>query len=77
MPKSCRAGKASKPVGLTLFINWAIKPFTMYAIAVFFLGTLFLGLIGPDAVDYVKLPLGVDLDVGRSYGSGKWSCTTA
>ena len=56
-----RAGKAIKPVGLTLFINWAIKPFTMYAIAVFFLGTLFLGFIGPDAVDYVKLPLGVDL----------------
>ncbi len=26
------AGKSIKPVGLTLFINWAIKPFTMYAI---------------------------------------------
>ncbi|MFV1968490.1 MAG: ACR3 family arsenite efflux transporter [Pirellulaceae bacterium] len=66
-----RAGKAIKPVGLTLFINWAIKPFTMYAIAVFFLGTLFLGFIGPDAVDHVKLPLGVDLDVGDAYGSGE------
>ena len=33
----------------------------MYAISVFFLGTLFLGFIGPDAVDYVKLPLGLDL----------------
>ncbi len=32
-----RAGKAVKPVGLTLFINWAVKPFTMYAIASFFL----------------------------------------
>ena len=65
-----RAGKALKPVGLTLFINWAVKPFTMYAIALFFLGTLFLGFIGPDAVDYVKVPLGVDLAVGDTYGSG-------
>ena len=66
-----RAGRAIKPVGLTLLINWAIKPFTMYAISVFFLGTLFLEFIGPDAVDYVKLPLGVDLDVGDVYGSGQ------
>ncbi len=66
-----RAGKAIKPVGLTLFINWAIKPFTMYAIAVFFLGTLFLGFIGPDEVDYVKCPLGVELSVGDVYGSGQ------
>ena len=66
-----RAGKAIKPVGLTLFINWAIKPFTMYAIAVFFLGTLFLGFIGPDEVDYVKCPLGVNLSVGDIYGSGQ------
>jgi len=43
-----KAGKSIKPVGLTLFINWAVKPFTMYAIAIFFLGTLFLGFIGPD-----------------------------
>ena len=43
----------------------------MYAIASFFLGTLFLGLIGPDAVDYVKIPLGADLAVGDTYGAGK------
>ena len=65
-----RAGKAAKPVGLTLFINWAIKPFTMYAIASFFLGTLFLGFIGPDAVDLVKMPIGETLQVGDTYGSG-------
>jgi ACR3 family arsenite transporter len=64
-----RAGKSIKPVGLTLIINWAIKPFTMYAIALLFLGTLFYGFIGPDAVDYVKMPLGTqDLPVGASYG---------
>lgn len=66
-----KAGKAVRPVGLTLFINWAIKPFTMYAIASFFLGTLFLGFIGPDAIDIVKLPLGADLQVGDTYGAGQ------
>jgi ACR3 family arsenite transporter len=66
-----RAGKAIKPVGLTLFINWAVKPFTMYAIAAFFLGTLFLPLIGTEAVDYVKPPLGVNLPVGAQYGAGE------
>ena len=66
-----RAGKNVKPVALTLFINWAIKPFTMYAISVFFLGTAFLALIGPEAVDYVKLPLGLDLSVGATHGVGK------
>jgi ACR3 family arsenite transporter len=66
-----RAGKAIKPVGLTLFINWAVKPFTMYGIAVVFLGMIFLAFIGPDAMDYVKLPFGVDLQVGDSYGSGQ------
>lgn len=65
-----RAGKSVRPVGLTLFINWAIKPFTMYAIAVLFLGTFFLDLIGPDAVDHVKMPFGLNLPVGSSYGSG-------
>jgi ACR3 family arsenite transporter len=65
-----RAGKSVRPVGLTLFINWAIKPFTMYAIASVFLGSLFLGFIGPDATDLVKLPLGESLVVGETYGSG-------
>jgi len=69
--KVLKAGKAIRPVGLTLFINWAIKPFTMYAIASYFLGTLFLTFIGPDAVDYVKMPFGADLAVGAEYGSGK------
>ncbi len=66
-----KAGKAWRPVGLTLFLNWGIKPFTMYAISAFFLGNLFLAFIGPDAVDYVKLPLGEGLAVGDTYGSGQ------
>ena len=66
-----RAGKAVKPVGLTLFINWAVKPFTMYAIASFFLGSLFLTFIGPEATDLVKMPLGKELAVGETYGAGQ------
>ena len=66
-----QAGKSAKPVALTLFANWAIKPFTMYAIALFFLGYLFNGFIGPDAVDYVKMPLGMDLPVGATHGAGE------
>ncbi len=65
-----QAGKSVKPVVLTLFVNWAIKPFTMYALAIFFLGTLFYGFIGPDAVDLVKMPFGLDLPVGATYGVG-------
>jgi len=65
-----RAGKSGKPVWLTLFINWAVKPFTMYAIAIFFLGVLFRGFIGTDAVDLVKMPFGLDLPVGAHHGAG-------
>ncbi len=65
-----QAGKSGKPVFLTLIINWVIKPFSMYAIASFFLGTLFYGFIGPDAVDMVKMPFGLDLPVGATHGAG-------
>jgi len=64
------AGKSLRPVLLTLFVNWCIKPFTMLAIASFFLGTLFLGFIGPEATDLVKLPFGLDLAEGARYGAG-------
>ena len=65
-----RAGRSVKPVGLTLLINWAVKPFTMYAIALLFLGVLFRGFIGADAVDYVKAPFGLDLPLGAVHGAG-------
>ena len=57
-----QAGKSGKPVFLTLFVNWCVKPFTMYGIALFFLGTLFYGFIGPEAVDHVKMPF----EIGRA-----------
>jgi ACR3 family arsenite transporter len=65
-----KAGKTLKPVGLTLLVNWAIKPFTMYAISLLFLGVLFYGLIGSEEVDHVKMPLGLDLPVGAPHGDG-------
>lgn len=65
-----KAGKSIKPVSLTLIVNWAIKPFTMYAIAYLFLGMLFQQFIGTDAMDLVKLPFGLDLAVGEQYGAG-------
>ena len=65
-----KAGRSGKPVGLTLFVNWAIKPFSMYAIAILFLGVIFRGLIGAEATDLVKMPFGLDLPVGSTHGSG-------
>ena len=66
-----KAGKSVKPVCFTLFINWAIKPFTMYFIAFVFLGILFRGFIGEGVFDFVKMPFGLDLSVGAEYGAGK------
>ncbi len=65
-----KAGKSGKPVFLTLFINWCIKPFTMYAISIFFLGFLLKSFIGVDAIDLVKMPFGLDLPVGAHHGAG-------
>ncbi len=39
--KVIKAGKSPKPVGLTLFINWAIKPFTMAFFAWIFMQQIF------------------------------------
>lgn len=65
-----QAGKSGKPVLLTLFVNWCIKPFTMYAIALFFLGFLLKGFIGAEAIDFVKMPFGLDLPLGAQHGAG-------
>lgn len=65
-----KAGKSGMPVFLTLFLNWCIKPFTMYAISILFLGFLFKSFIGPEAMDLVKMPFGLDLPVGAQHGAG-------
>jgi ACR3 family arsenite transporter len=61
-----RAGKTPKPVLLTLIVNWGIKPFTMFAIAWFFLGVVFRGLI--PGTEIVKD--GSEVELFRSYISG-------
>ena len=65
-----QAGRNLRPVGLTLILNWAIKPFTMYGLGVLFLGLILRGLIGAEATDLVNLPLGQALAVGAHYGDG-------
>ena len=65
-----KAGKSVKPVGLTLFVNWAVKPFTMYVIALIFLGLVFKSFIGTEAIDHIKMPLGLDLSLGAKHGAG-------
>lgn len=62
-----KAGKTPKPVLLTLFINWCIKPFTMFAIAGFFL-TLFHNLDLITGTETVKD--GTTVELYRSYISG-------
>ncbi|MFC1646159.1 ACR3 family arsenite efflux transporter [Candidatus Omnitrophota bacterium] len=61
-----KAGKTPKPVLLTLFVNWCIKPFTMLAISSFFLGVLFKGFL--PGVEIVKD--GSQVELYRSYISG-------
>ena len=36
-----QVGRHWRGIGVTLFINWAVKPFSMAAFALFFIGTLF------------------------------------
>jgi ACR3 family arsenite transporter len=61
-----RAAKTPKPVALTLFINWAIKPFTMFLIASFFLGYLFKGFL--PGTEIIKG--GQEVELWKSYVSG-------
>jgi ACR3 family arsenite transporter len=68
--KVIKAGKSLKPVSLTLFFNWGVKPFTMYGISFLFLGILFKGFIGAEAMDLVKLPPGADWVLGSIHGAG-------
>lgn len=59
------AASEPKPLILTLVINWLVKPFTMYAIAYFFIGYLFVDLIpGTEIIN------GTEVELFRSYISG-------
>lgn len=61
-----RSAKTPKPVLLTLFINWAVKPFTMFAIAYFFLGFLFRDFLPGTEI----LANGEEVELWRSYIAG-------
>jgi ACR3 family arsenite transporter len=61
-----KAGKSPRPVLLTLFINWGIKPFSMYFIATLFMGYLFRDLLPGTEV----LKDGATVELYRSYISG-------
>jgi len=61
-----KSAKTPKPVLLTLFINWAIKPFTMFAISYFFLGYLFKDFIPGTEI----LANGEEVELWRSYIAG-------
>jgi ACR3 family arsenite transporter len=45
--KVIEAGKTPKPVALTLFVNWAIKPFTMAFFAWLFMSIIFAQFLNP------------------------------
>ena len=61
-----KAGKTPKPVILTLFVNWCIKPFTMLLISSLFLGVIFKGFL--PGFEIVKG--GAQVELYRSYISG-------
>ena len=64
--QAIQAWKTPKPVLLTLFANWAIKPFAMVAIATLFLGILFKEWI--PGTEIIKD--GRTVELFRSYISG-------
>ncbi len=61
-----KSAKTPKPVLLTLFINWAVKPFSMFAIAYFFLGYLFKDFLPGTEI----LANGEEVELWRSYIAG-------
>lgn len=61
-----KAAKTPKPILVTLFVNWAIKPFTMFLFATLFLGFLFRGFIPGSEV----LVNGQTVELYRSYIAG-------
>lgn len=61
-----KAGRNPKPVLLTLFVNWGVKPFTMFGIATLFLGVWFKDYL--PGTEIVKD--GSEVELYRSYIAG-------
>jgi len=49
-----KAVRSPKPVALTLFMNWAVKPFTMAFFAWFFLSVVFGQFLTPDSIQQYR-----------------------
>ena len=49
--------RSPKPIGLTLFANWVVKPFTMALFAWLFLGVVFANYITPDQIQQYRAGL--------------------
>jgi ACR3 family arsenite transporter len=75
--EAIKAGKSGKPVALTLFLNWAIKPFTMYAIALFFWARSSGGLSGRRRWTWSKCPLAWTSPWAPFTVLAEWSSTRA
>ncbi|MEC5126176.1 ACR3 family arsenite efflux transporter [Verrucomicrobiales bacterium BCK34] len=61
-----QASRSPRPVFLTLFVNWAVKPFTMLGLATLFLGVFFKDFL--PGTEVVKD--GTEVELYRSYISG-------
>ena len=61
-----RAAKTPKPVGLTLVVNWAIKPFSMFLFSYIFLGMVFRNFL--PGTEIIKS--GQEVELWRSYIAG-------
>ncbi|AUB61193.1 arsenical-resistance protein [Methanobacterium subterraneum] len=64
--KVIMAAKTPKPVGLTLFLNWVIAPFSTFLFAWFFLGYLFVGFLPGTEI----IATGQEIELWRSYLAG-------
>ncbi len=49
-----RAVRSPKPIGLTLFANWAVKPFTMALFAWLFLSVIFGRFLTPEQIEQYR-----------------------
>lgn len=49
-----RASRSPRPIGLTLFMNWAVKPFTMTFFAWLFLAGVFSDFLSPEQVEQYR-----------------------
>lgn len=49
-----QAAKSPKPILTTLFVNWAIKPFTLALFAWLFLGVVFSDFLTPEAAEQYR-----------------------